>query len=151
MKKLLLVALILGAAARTASSQETYSISAGAGNVSDLTAVVDVSNAKTCERNSLAPTCTQAQVCTAVSAPGGASCTAAQARGANVRIFPNTQPGREEYVTFQIALPKFNEIKADILARGQQQLCKFWTTATQPQKDALCTSSGQAAGCLLCP
>jgi hypothetical protein len=149
MKKLLLFALVLLAAPVVA--QETYSVPANAGQVADLTSIVDAVNGRTCEAQALSTACTQAQACVSANAAGGASCTAAQARAANVRIYPNTQAGREEYVQFKIALAKFNELKADIVARGLQRLCQFWATANQTQKDALCTGSGQTAGCLLCP
>jgi len=147
MKKLLL-ALVLFAA--PAIAQETYSIPANAGQVSDLTAIVDANNGRVCERLNLATNCAQSLACSTANAAGGSGCSAAQARAAAVRIFPQTQAGREEFVQFMIAAPKFLAIKTDIILRAQERLCAFWSTANQTQKDALCTSSGQSAGCLLC-
>src|SRR5687767_9696001 len=98
MKKILpLIAFVL--LAGPASAQvETYAVPGSAANVATLTSVISFRNRETCERWSLATTCTQAQACTAANAIGGSSCTAANARAANARIFPLTQAGREEYV-----------------------------------------------------
>lgn len=85
-----------------AMGQESYTVNATAGQVTDLTAIVDISNEQVCRGLGLALTCTQAQACTAKGAPGGASCTAVQARGAGVRIYPQTLAGREEFVTFAL-------------------------------------------------
>ena len=148
MKKVLLVLILLGA---PVVAQETYSIGGSAGQVTDLAAVVQATNERTCESWALAITCTQAQSCTAASAVGGSGCSAAQARAAKARLYPATQAGREEFVTFVIVAPVFTAMKADIAKRGQERLCSFWATANQTQKDALCTGSGQSAGCLLCP
>ncbi len=74
----------------------------------------------------------------------------ASSRAAGRRIFPNTQPGREEFVIYMIAAPRFVDMRADLIKRGQERLCAFWTAASQGGKDALCTGTGQAAGCLLC-
>lgn len=149
MKKILLL-LLVGMAA-PAMAQETYSLSATAQQVSDLTLIVTAANGRACESFNLAETCTQAQACTAANAAGGASCTAAQARAANARIFPLTQPGREEFVTFMIAAPRFQDFKVGIVGRDHDKMCQFWSTATQVQKDTTCTSVGRSAGCQLCP
>ena len=149
MRRLLLTFLFMMAGPLFA--QETYSLPASAGNVADLTAIVDATNGRVCETRGLPVTCTQAQICVAASAPGGASCTAAQARQAQVRIFPQTQAGREEYVAFMIALPKFLELRAEIVKRAQERLQNFWNIANQSQKDALCIASDQPAGCLIYP
>lgn len=149
MKRLLTLALVLLAAPVLA--QETFSLPATAVQVTDLSGIIDATNGRTCESRALAIGCTQAAICTAAAAPGGASCTAAQARSVNVRIYPSTLAGREEFSQIEIALKRFNELKAEISKRALERLFKFCSTATQPQKDALCTDSGQAASCLLCP
>lgn len=135
-----------------AAAQETYSIAANANQVTDLTAIVSAANGGVCNSLNLALSCTQAQACTAANAPGGSSCTAAQARGANVRIYPQTQAGREEFVLFVIAGPRFAELRASAVpAFSQRKLCDFWATATRTQKDTTCSSVGLPNGCELCP
>lgn len=152
MRKLFLFGVVLFAP--WASAQETYSINANANQVTDLTDIVRTQNGQVCERTNLALDCTQAQACTAAGVAGGASCTAAAARAANVRIFPLTQAGREEFVTFGIAAPRFVELRAaNVPAFAQQQQCKFWSapTTTRTQKDAMCTAANLPTGCQLCP
>lgn len=144
------VTAVLLLLAATASAQESYSQNASAGQVTDLRAVVAAKNEETCERVGLSESCTQAQACTAGNAAGGASCTAAQARTANVRIFPDTQAGRDEYVLHVFVLPQFNEARNLISRRHQIKLCRWWATANRTQKDAVCTAAGQSAGCELC-
>lgn len=144
-----------------ASAQETYSISANAAQVSDLTAIVGAANGEVCNKLGLALGCTQAQACTVANAPGGSACTAAQARGAQVRIYPQTQAGREEFVVFGIAGPRFNELRASAVpAFSQRKLCDFWATAPRTgtnSKDAVCAAAGlptsvsAPTGCELCP
>jgi hypothetical protein len=133
------------------SAQESYSISASAQQVTDLTNIVTARNEKLCQRFSLALACTQAQVCTAASTPGGASCTAAQARTAGVRIFPLTQAGREEYVTFQIAAPAFNDQKAIVPSWLQKKACDTWQTQNQTERNTACAAHSLPNGCLLYP
>lgn len=130
-----------------AQAQETYSLPAGAGNVITLSAVITGLNGDNCARYNLARTCTQAQVCAAANAPGGASCSAAQARGAGVRIYPLTQPGREEFVTFGIALPRFLELVAAQQQEDRRAFCEAWNAATTTQRNNACTAIGAASGC----
>ena len=148
MRKLLLLGVVLFAP--SAWAQETYSISATAAQVADVTSMVRVQNEQVCFKFNLALTCTQAQACTAAAAPGGSACTAAQARGANARIFPQTLAGREEFVTFGIAAPRFTALKGEIVSWDQQRFCIDWNASTQTEKDAICTGSGLATGCQLC-
>lgn len=132
-------------------AQETYSLAATAQQVSDLTIVVAIENERTCIRLGQAASCTQAQACTAANAAGGASCTAAQARAATARIWPATQAGREEFVTFAIAAPRFQDLKAGTIGRHREKMCEAWTAANQAGKDSMCTATGNSAGCTLCP
>lgn len=149
MKKLLIVLAVL--VAPLAAAQETYSISASAGQVSDLTAIVTGANLATCRLWVPAtPACTQAQACTAANAPGGASCTAAQARGVNARIFPQTQAGREEFVTFQIAAPNFISMKATLPQQTRPAYCTWFNLQAQGTQDSECSKIGLSAGCQ-CP
>lgn len=112
-------------------AQETYSLPASAGNVVTLNEVITFYNGETCARYSLALTCTQAQACTSAVAPGGASCTAAQARNAGVRIYALTQAGREEFVTFVIAAPEFFRLADSVQKAAQRKLfCDAWAVAS---------------------
>jgi hypothetical protein len=131
-----------------AAGQETYSLPAGAGNVATLSAVITNLNGEVCVRGSLPRTCTQAQACVALSIAGGASCTAANARNGSARIYPLTQPGREEFVTFGIALPRFLELVAAQVLEDRRASCEAWLGLTQGQRDTFCTATlSLAAGC----
>jgi hypothetical protein len=132
------------------SGQETYSLAATAGQVANLTAAVASLNQEMCTGHALAADCTQAQVCTAVNAPGGAGCSAVQARDAKVRIWPNTQAGREEFVTFYLVAPRFQDLIAGTVGANRIRYCAWWTAQAQNVKDAECTKLGQPAGCALC-
>ena len=149
MKKLLLLLAVLVAPATMA--QEVYSISATAAQVTTLTTMLRVQNEQVCTRTNQALTCTQAQACVAGGAVGGSSCTAAQARAANVRIFPSTLAGREEFVLFGIAAPRFNVLKGEIVSWDQQRFCADWNASTQTEKDAVCSAATLPNGCELCP
>ena len=134
-----------------AQAQESYSISGTAGQVADLRQYVLGINRNTCARLQLTAACTQAQACTAASAPGGASCTAAQARAANARIWPDTLAGREEFVTFVWIVPHFQEAKSGLPSQGYGGYCNWWTAQNQTTKDAECTKAGLPTGCSICP
>jgi hypothetical protein len=148
-----LLAFVLFAASVPAFAQETYSLPAGAGNVTTLSVVITGMNGGICVASGLPRTCTQAQACTATGAPGGASCSAAQARAAGIRIYPLTQPGREEFVTWVIAVPKFLELVAAQQAEMVRAACEAWNALTQGQRDTVCTATlGLPAGCSFgCP
>ena len=148
MRKILLVLAVLFVPA-LASSQEVYSINASAANVTTLTGVITKINGDLCAATGLPRTCTQAQLCTAASVAGGASCTAAQARAANARIYPLTQAGREEFTTFGIAAPKFLELVAEVAADQKRDACEKWTAATTTQKNNACAAIGLPNGCQL--
>lgn len=147
-----LIATLLLLACATTQAQETYSLPASAGNVTTLTIVITGQNGDLCARYALARTCTQAQACTAANAPGGSGCTAAQARTAGVRIYPLTQAGREEYVTFDIAAPEFIRRVANQNAETRRAFCEFWGAANTTQRNNACSAIGAAAGCdPVCP
>jgi len=153
-KLLLLLPLLLLAAA--AHAQEAYSISATANQVNNLTDIVTTANARTCLRLTATEICTQAAACTAANAPGGSSCTAAQARGANARIYPLTQAGREEFVTFVFVAPQFIGALGDPVAFEFERACANWTAFTNTQKNSACQALGRTAStvavpCRLCP
>lgn len=132
-------------------AQETDSLSATAGQVADLRQYVLSINRGQCRRLGLAITCTQAQACTAANAPGGASCTAAQARNAGARIWPDTQLGREEFVLWQWNVPRFQEARASLPALAGPDYCAWWTLQNQATKDAECAKIGAPNGCSICP
>lgn len=144
MKKLLLALLFV---APSAFAQETYSIAASAGQTAQHDRNRVASNRQTCTRLGQALACTQAQACTAANAAGGASCTAAQARAVNARIYPATQAGREEYLTFDMVAPEFvRRVKG--AAADEQNAAKAWFLAqNQTVRDAECSKWGVAAGC----
>lgn len=147
MKKIILSTLFFIGLAGIVNAQETYSLPAGAGNVTTLTTLVAKTDGDTCQRWGLPRTCTQAQACVAASAVGGASCTAAQARAAAARIYPNTFAGREEYVTFEIALPQFLALVSSQQAEDRRAFCENWNAATPTTRNNFCTSIGLLAGC----
>jgi hypothetical protein len=134
------------------SGQESYTLSATANQVTNLTAAVASLNQDLCEKYELtAANCTQAQVCTAANIPGGAACSPAQARAANVRIWPNTQAGREEFVTFYLVAPRFQDLIAGTVGANRGRYCKWWGLQDQTTKDAECSKVGQPPGCSICP
>lgn len=159
-KKILVVFAVLGlcAIAEAAIAQETWSIGpVPPAQVAAAADQVTFFNASTCQRLSttaspLTDTCTQAQACTNAGAAGGASCTPAQARAANARIFPATQAGREEYVTFTMVIPTLDDRREKVTNNNRLKQCKFWQTATAAQRNAICSAVGLPAGCdLSCP
>ena len=132
-------------------AQETYDQAADAAQVADLTAIVAAHNQARCKAYNLATNCTQAQACTAAAAPGGSSCTAAQARSVGARIFPGTLAGRDEYVTFEIVLPEFIKRKTLLFDHGQTAYCLWWDAQNQTTKDAELTKIGFPTGLTACP
>jgi len=132
-------------------AQEAYAVNATAGQVTRLTKAVTIQNRQTCAASGFPASCTQAQVCTFVNAAGGASCTAAQARASNVRIYPNTLAGREEYITFGLLIPAFQQLTSTAVTTDQQDFCAAFKAAIQGTKDATCATYGLPAACEICP
>lgn len=149
MKRLLFLAIIFLPAA--AQSQESYAVNATVGQVTRLTKAVTISNRQTCAANGFPAACTQAQLCVQVNAAGGASCTAAQARAANVRIYPGTLAGREEFVTFALVVPAFQQLMSTAVSTDAQDFCAAFKAAAQGTKDATCATYGLPAACEPCP
>lgn len=133
------------------TAQEAYTINASAGQVASLSDIVAGYNNQTCLKFALVIGCTQAQACTAANAAGGSGCSAAQARAANARIFPQTLAGRDEYVTFQIAAPTFLSQKAGIVGVAVASKCAVFLAMNQTAKDAELTSIGFPTGGTTCP
>lgn len=151
MRKIVALGFVIAAFAGTAASQETYSVAASVGQTADLRQFVLSKNRRTCQAQGLAVTCTQAQACTSANAAGGASCTAAQARAANVRIWPDTQAGREEFVIFFWLAPLFSQAKASLPTLAAPDYCAWWTLQNQTTRDTECTKIGAPTGCSICP
>lgn len=149
MKRTLLALIFVLALGAIASAQETYSLPANATQTADLRTYVLGVNRGMCRKAGF-PTgvCTQAQACTAAGI--SSACTAAQARAADARIWPDTQAGREEFVTYQWVLPKFVEARATLRTSQQAELCEWWKTASTANKNTICTTSGLATGCEIC-
>lgn len=144
-------AIVIVAAAGVASAQETYSVAATVGQTADLRQYVLSQNRRTCQRQLLAVTCTQAQACTSANVAGGVSCTNAAARAANVRIWPDTLAGREEFVVFFWLAPLFGQAKATLPTLAAPDYCIWWTAQNQTTRDAECTKIGAPTGCSICP
>jgi len=149
MKRLVILAALVLAPAFV-HAQETYSLTAGAGNVTTLSVVITSLNAAICARAGQVATCTQAQACSGIGVAGGAGCNATQARAANARIYALTQPGREEFVTWEIAVPRFLSMVADMNAANRKTFCDGFTAATTTAKNNACSAIGLAAGCDPC-
>jgi hypothetical protein len=152
MRKLLLIAAMTMATCAQAWAQETYSVSYSAANVARFNRVRVAINKVTCNRLGLTDTCTQAEACTAANAAGGASCTAAQAKAANARIYGDSQPEREALFT-DYAQNSLKAIERALLTEPEaRQTCDWFTnTATAQQKQDFCTNAGNPADCNPCP
>lgn len=140
-------------------AQETYCSTANANQAADVRLHVLGVNRETCER--LVPlsgpsfNCTQAAACTAANAAGGSGCSPAQARQASARIWPDSQAGREEFQSFEWDLPQFVTARASLPQRGYTAYCRWWSTATQVQREADCTKAnlpitGTIQACSIC-
>ena len=136
--------------AGSAEAQEVYTLNANANQVSQVERTRASRNRQTCQRYALATTCTQAQVCTAANAPGGAACTAGQARTAGVRMYPQTQAGREEFIGFDLVLPEIQAGVSSAAADERKAVCAWFSVQTTPTKDAECSKWGLDAGCNPC-
>jgi hypothetical protein len=150
MKKLL---ILLSLFASLSQADENLTIDILTAQTNDLNLIIGRKNQEVCVKFSAAgaPNCSQAQACTAASATGGASCTAAQARAANARIYPQTNAGRTEFVKFEYAAPRFINDKLGLADWHNFLYCTYtYPSQNQTQRDAICTSRGQSAGCPLC-
>lgn len=154
MKKLLYILLLLLISV-SASAQETNSINVTVANVPRLDHGRILYNNNTCTGQGLAIGCTQAQACAAslarTGAPAsGSSCTASEALANAARIYPNTQPGREQYHQDQIFKTALDRIDREWAKTGAFDFQAWCKTATTPQIDQICTDHGKSAGCGVC-
>ena len=139
-----------------APAQETYSVTISlASKVAQLDIGRQLANQAVCSRFSLLASCTQAQACaasfTATGQPAsGASCTIVEANNAGVRIYPNSQNGREAFITLEMVkanLDIYVRQRAKLDFAAMQEFCR---TANQTQVDGVCTATGLSAGCGVC-
>jgi hypothetical protein len=154
MKRLTLaVILALAAPLVYAQSAENYTIPASGGAsgvVAQLTEIVNAVNLETCFRWGKLSGCTDtgaSGTCVAAGAAGGSSCTAAQARTANARIFPQTEVGRGEYTIHRIATPEFEKQKEIPNRVSKIAVCQWFNAQNQTVKDAECAKYGLLANC----
>lgn len=131
-------------------AQETYSVSATAAQVAKVDKGRILNNRLTCLKLGLAVGCTQASACVAAGAAGGSGCTAAQARAAEARIYPNTSAGREEYLGFGIILDALTKVDQLTSKFDAQDYCTWFNAQNQATKDAECSKISAPAGCLIC-
>lgn len=157
MKRILFGLVVLLGLPALAASQEVYSVSATAGQVTRIDRARLKQNANTCLARSAAggATCSQAQACVAYGAAGGAGCSVAQARATtpSCEIFAATQAGREAFV-FSTVVNKVQEFQVQAVAEDRVSFCVWWNTvANAASKNAICTSSVPSLGngCEICP
>jgi hypothetical protein len=150
MKKFIqIISLVL--LASPAFAQENYTVPANAGNVTQLRQIIGAHNALVFDGAVLPIGSTQAQVCTALSIPGGASCTAAAARSRGARIYADSQAGREEYLIFELALPGFLSKLATVPASNVVARCVVFAAMNQTDKNTELAALGQPTGTSACP
>lgn len=155
MRKLILSLLLLSFAG-LASAQETYSFTINlAANVAKLDIGRQLANQALVARFGLTGSATQADICAASLAQtgqpaSGSACTLIEANALGIRLFPNSQAGRELFINLNLIkaeLDVFVRQKAKLDFAALQGFCK---TATQPQIDGVCTATGLSAGCGVC-
>lgn len=150
MKRLAQTIAILLAFSLPAQAQENFAFSLSAPNVSKLDLGRVQHNTRVCESRALQANCTQAAICVAAGVSGGASCTAPDALAAGVRIYANTQTGREAFIANELvktAFAGFVQKHAQTALANFQAFCQ---SATPVQADGVCTASGLGAGCGIC-
>lgn len=148
MKKLVIACFL--ALAQIAAAQETYSVSLPASQVAQLNLGRAQTNKANCAKGSLPETCTQQELCTAMNVGTPGACTAGEANAAGIRIYNNNLTAREAFITLELVKPplaSYVQRQAEIALAALRSFC---LSANNTQKDNLCTSSGQSAGCGLC-
>lgn len=142
---------------------ESYTLVASSANATLVNRGRILWNTGVCTRFALAASCTQAQACAAavargIAVPGGASCTAAQARTVDIEIFANSTAGRDLYFTHQqavkVIIPLLIKAAEEADRTAQAANYKAGNDAT---KNAMCAAAGPpvpptvADGCSLFP
>lgn len=137
--------------AYAATAPETYSVTISSqASINKLDWGRVQSNSDVCVGLSLAPTCTQAQACVAKGVTGGASCTAADALAAGVRVYADSQAGREGFVLNNLVKAKLDDFSAEQTRRDKALMAAWCLTATTTQKNNLCALIGLSDGCKAC-
>lgn len=137
------------------SAQTSYSIAftSSAQQDTDLIEIIADDNNKTCLRLGLAIGCNQGQACTTpgTTCVGGVSCSAAQARACNARIFSSSSTAnREEFLLHSYIVPRFNSDVQSLPSSNQTSACRNWQSFNQTQRNSACTAFGLTAPCRLC-
>lgn len=131
------LAALLLLAATTAGAQESYTLSATAGQVNNFVEPGRVTrNEMKCNEAGLAYDCTTTEL-QAVS--GFESET----------IYPDSQPGRESFVINDLCSPQVAEAKNTKRRWDKQKAKLAWEALDQTGKDAVCSALGLPAGCEL--
>jgi len=158
-KNIQIIALLasLSALAPEARAQgESYAVTINtAANVAKLDVGRQLANQALVARFGLTGSATQADICAASLAQtgqpaSGSACTLIEANALGIRLFPNSQAGRELFINLNLVkaeLDVFVRQRAKLDFASLQGFCK---TATQPQIDGVCTATGLSAGCGVC-
>jgi len=129
--------VLVFALAGVVSAQETYEISATAGQVLRVDRARVVTNARSCVRVGLPTTCTQTDV-------------NALAPENPPTIYPESLAGRTAFLRAQLV----QDIKGmgdAVEAYETSTFCTWFAeTASQAEKDATCADAGLVAGCNVC-
>ena len=149
MSKILSILLVLSFAG-IASAQETYSVTLPASQVAQLDLGRQQTNAANCAKGNLGPTCTQQQLCTALSVGTPGACTAGEANAAGIRLYNNNLNAREAFIVLELVRPPLASYVQKQSELAMAELRRSCLAANQTQKDAICTGIGQSAGCGLC-
>lgn len=155
MKKILIPFMLIVAVEavkpNTAQAQgEDYAISLPASQVARVKLGVSQKNSDNCAKASLPGNCTQQELCTAMNVGTPGACTAGEANAAGIRIYNDNLTARQAFITLELVKPplaSYVQRQAEIALAALRSFC---LSANNTQKDNLCTSSGQSAGCGLC-
>lgn len=164
MKKVLVgIGLVLGlaVAAEAQVASESYTLAVNSRNAT-LNDRARISwNTGVCSRFNLSASCTQSQACAGavaagIAVPGGASCSAAQARTLDLEIYANSTTGRDLFFTHQYAmkiiLPLLERAASSSDATAKQA---NYCAGNDTVKNGMCLAAGApvpatvAAGCAL--
>lgn len=134
MKKLLAVLIVF---AVPAVAQETYSIPATANQASIVDRARILTNRRSCTSIGLPKTCTQADVDILAPAPA-------------VVVYPDSLAGRTGLLK-GILVRNIKAMLDAILAQERIDFCDwFEVTATEGQRNAVCSAAGLPNGCTMC-
>ncbi len=132
------------------TAQESYTVVLTSANVQALNLGRIQHNEDVCGNYNLPTSCTQAEVCVAALVPTGPSCTASEAKGFGVRIYPDTLGGREAFMKDEMVKSELDKFILEQKRRDRKATRDWCASATQVQIDAVCTLYGLQAGCYIC-